>query len=72
MKQNIKHKVSYFKEGFYRGIGWSFGVTIGLVFISTIGIMLLQKLGGLPLIGNFIADLVEATNSALQFKQPPV
>jgi len=65
MKKKI---VSYFKEGFWRGFGWSFGATLGLVLISTLGIMILRGLGGLPLIGNFIADLVEATQQALSFR----
>lgn len=71
MKQKIKKRSIQLKEGFYRGLGWSFGVTVGFVFISTVGIMLLQKLGGLPIIGKFIADIVEATNAALQFRRPP-
>lgn len=69
MKQKIQKRALQFKEGFYRGLGWSFGVTVGLVFISTVGIMLLQQLGGLPIIGQFIADIVEATNKALQFRR---
>lgn len=63
-----KHIANYFKEGFWKGLGWSFGATLGLVLISTLGIMVLKSLGGSPLVGNFIADLVEATQKALAFR----
>ena len=39
------------KEGFFAGIGWAFGVTIGFVLISTLIVLLLRYIGGLPLVG---------------------
>jgi hypothetical protein len=54
-----------FKEGFISGMGWSFGVTIGFVIVSTLIVLLLNILGGLPVIGNFIANIVEATQIQL-------
>ena len=59
-----------FKSGFIAGIGWSFGVTIGFVIISTIVVAILNSLGGLPLIGNFIANIVEETQKQLMQRTP--
>lgn len=53
------------KEGFMAGIGWSFGVTVGFVIISSVLVLVLRSLGGLPLIGSWIATVVEATQSQL-------
>jgi len=53
------------KDGFWRGIGWSFGVTVGFVLISTVFVFIFRQLGGLPLIGNFIANIVEETQNQL-------
>ncbi len=55
----------YIRVGFLKGVGWSFGVTFGFVIISTLIIFVLNKLGGLPVVGGFIADLVEATQESL-------
>ena len=60
---------SSFKHGLIAGFGWSFGVSIGFVIISTIGVYILGRLGGLPLIGNWIAALVEEVQYQLQFNQ---
>jgi hypothetical protein len=58
------------KEGFFRGISWAFGVTIGFVLVSTILVIILQNTGGLPLIGGWIADVVEATQEQLVKRTP--
>jgi hypothetical protein len=58
------------KKGFFQGIGWAFGVTIGFVLISTILVLILRSLGGLPLIGDWIASIVEATLSQLAKRSP--
>jgi hypothetical protein len=58
------------KEGLVAGIGWAFGVTIGFVIISILLAILLQALGGLPLIGNWFASIVEATQSQLLKRTP--
>lgn len=59
-----------FKHSIVAGIGWAFGVTVGFVLISTIVIFGLRQLGGLPLVGNWIADVVEATQSQLYSRTP--
>jgi ABC-type enterochelin transport system permease subunit len=64
-------RLEAFKTGLYSGVGWSFGVTIGFVLVSAVLAIILQSLGGLPLIGGFIADVVQETNSQL-LKRTPV
>ena len=53
------------KDGFIRGIGWAFGVTLGFVIVSTILLAFLNILGGLPLIGSWLASIVEVTQEQL-------
>ena len=59
-----------FKDGFIGGLGWSFGVTIGFVIISTVIITVLNALGGLPVVGGFIANIVEETQRQLYNRTP--
>ena len=63
-------KFEFFKRGFISGLGWSFGVTLGFVIISTLLVVILRQLGGLPLVGNFIASIVEATLEQLSSRNP--
>ncbi len=63
-------KSKVFIKGFIQGFGWAFGVTIGFVLISTILVLILQSLGGLPVIGDWIASIVEATLSQLAKRTP--
>lgn len=53
------------KEGFFAGIGWAFGVTVGFVIISSLLVTMLKFLGGLPFIGSLIANIVEETQIQL-------
>lgn len=66
----MSNKNQFFKEGFNRGIGWAFGVTIGFVIISIILVLVLRSLGGLPVIGGWVASIVEATLSQLAKRTP--
>ena len=59
-----------FKEGIIAGVGWAVGVTIGFVLISTILVLVLRSLGGLPLIGDTVASIVEATQDSLLKRTP--
>ncbi len=63
--EKLKAQKERFKDGFVRGLGWAFGVTIGFVIVSTILIFILRLLGGLPLIGKWIANIVDATQEQL-------
>ena len=58
------------KEGFFAGLGWAFGVTVGFVILSTILVVFLKFLGGLPLIGSWIASIVEVTQEQLIRRTP--
>jgi hypothetical protein len=66
----FKSKFQDFKQGFIEGLGWSFGVTIGFVIISIILYFTLRSLGGLPLVGSWIAKVVEATQLQLLKRNP--
>jgi hypothetical protein len=59
-----------FKEGIIAGFGWAIGVTIGFVFISGILAIILSMFGGLPLIGSWIANIVQVTQSQLLKRSP--
>ncbi len=56
------------KDGFFSGFGWSFGVTVGFVVISIVVVNVLKMLGGLPVVGGFIANVVDATQAQLERK----
>ena len=55
-----------FWRNFLAGIGWSFGVTFGFALIAFVFGYILHRLGGLPLIGNWLANLVEVTDKLLR------
>lgn len=58
-----------FLKNFLRGLFWAIGATIGFgLFITLLGIIL-NWLGGLPLIGNFFAAVIEFTNEALELRK---
>jgi len=60
-----KNHFEKFKEGLVNGIGWSMGVTVGFLIISSFLIYLLQYAGGLPIVGRFIADIIATTQVSL-------
>ena len=60
------------KEGIIAGFGWAIGVTIGFVFVSTVIVVILNALGGLPFIGKFFASVVQETQSQLLKRSPIV
>ncbi len=59
-----------FKQGLVSGIGWAFGVTVGFVLISSLMVFVLGRLGGLPLIGDWLASVVDATLAQLSLRTP--
>ena len=76
--ENLKNlKIAYIpynellKEGLVAGLGWAIGVTIGFVVISTILVLLLKSLGGVPYIGEWVARIVESTQDQL-IKRTPI
>ncbi len=58
------------KKGFIQGLGWSFGVTLGFVLISILIAFILKIIGGLPVVGKWIADIVEVTQKQLMLRNP--
>jgi hypothetical protein len=67
VKDNQKlSKFEIFKNGFIGGIGTAFGATVGFAIVSSIIIFILSHLGGLPLIGGWLANIVKVTQNALR------
>lgn len=58
------------KNGFYTGLGWAAGVTIGFALVSTIVVVVLNRLGGIPVVGGFLAEIVAATTEQLSGRTP--
>ena len=58
-----------FVKNFIAGIAWGIGASIGLSLIFTIATTILKWIGGLPIIGNFLADVIEATVKALEIRK---
>ena len=59
-----------FRRGVIAGFGWSLGVTVGFVVISTVVLTIFNTLGGLPIIGSFIAGIVEETQNQIFLRNP--
>jgi len=59
-----------FRKNIWSGFAWAIGVTIGFAFISTVLVFALSQAGGIPVIGNFIANIVEATQHSLLRRSP--
>ncbi len=57
-----------FVQGFVAGIGWGLGATIGVVVLLWVLGWIFSLLGGLPVIGNFLADVISATKEALELR----
>jgi uncharacterized membrane protein YphA (DoxX/SURF4 family) len=57
-------------KGFIQGMGWSFGVTFGFTLISAFVVVMLNQAGGIPVIGGFLARVVEATVAQLNVRTP--
>jgi NO-binding membrane sensor protein with MHYT domain len=64
----LKNK-KIFIQHFVGGLGWMAGATIGFTLFVTVLSLFLNWLGGLPVIGNFFANLIEVTNQALEAKK---
>lgn len=61
-----KNAFILFRNGFISGLGSAFGATIGFVIVSTVVVYVLSLLGGVPLIGQWLASIVDATDRALR------
>ena len=66
MMVNIQDKVIViFYKNFIAGTAWALGATVGFALLATVMSFLFGKIGGLPVIGEFVASLVEVTREAL-------
>lgn len=52
-------------HNFFGGIAWGLGITVGIAFIAYILGGAVSLVGGLPLIGKFLANIVTETLKAL-------
>ena len=46
-------------HNFLGGVAWGLGITIGAAIILTLGGFVLAKVNLIPIIGTFVADIVE-------------
>lgn len=58
------------RAGFFAGLGWAFGATLGFALVSAIIVLMVGRLGGIPLIGEWLASIVEATIQQLSLRTP--
>lgn len=63
-----KEHPSFFLRGFLGGLGWAVGATLGFAIFVAIISMFLNLLGGMPFIGNVLADIIHFTNETLKTK----
>ena len=61
--------MTIFTRNFTAGIGFMVGATIGFSIFLAILLLILKILGGLPIVGNFFASVIEVTNRALEVKK---
>jgi hypothetical protein len=56
------------RDNFIGGMVWALGATVGIALIAALLGLLVNVLGGVPFVGERLADLVSATNQALKGK----
>jgi hypothetical protein len=54
-----------FTANFIGGIAWALGMTIGFAILAYVLGRLLNTIGGLPVIGNYFANIIDSTQKAL-------
>ncbi|HUS59901.1 MAG TPA: DUF5665 domain-containing protein [Nevskiaceae bacterium] len=70
MRVDIKQKNRIiFLKNFIGGLSWMTGATIGFALFIAFLSLILKWLGGLPIIGDFAANLIEVTSKALEAKR---
>ena len=66
-----QHKLSYSRAFFLNlvgGVGWALGMTVGFTLLVSLISLIFSYLGGLPLIGNFLAAIINHTLTAIENK----
>lgn len=68
---NPQHTIpKIFFTNFIGGIGWVLGMTVGVSLLALLISSIISTLGGLPIIGNWIAQIVQVTQQALNKNNP--
>ncbi len=57
---------------FIGGIGWVLGMTLGVSLLVLITSSIISALGGLPIIGGWIAKIISVTQQALSKHNPSI
>ena len=65
-----KEFISHAKEGVVKGFFWSVGVTLGFAVVTSLLAFIFSRVETLPLIGKFIASIVQATLVSLSTATP--
>jgi len=58
-----------FIKNLIAGLGWMIGATLAFTLFITLLSFILKWLGGLPIVGNFFANLIQTTNQALEARK---
>ena len=61
--------LAIFTRNFTAGMGFMIGATIGFSLFLAIMSLVLNFLGGLPIVGDFFANVIVVTNRALEVKK---
>lgn len=70
MKVDLQDKKrAVFAKNFMAGLGWMIGATLGFALFITLFSLILKWLGGLPVVGDFFAHLIDLTNQALESRR---
>lgn len=72
--EQVQQKTSLkriFLQNFIAGIGWGLGATVGVVILLGILSWIISIIGALPIVGNFLADIISTTQEALKLRQTP-
>jgi len=60
----------HIKKGLIGGFFWAIGVSLGFTFVSIVTIFFLSRFISFPVVGGFVASVVEATQATLQTRSP--
>lgn len=61
-----------FFVNFIGGIGWVLGMTLGVSLLVLITSSIISALGGMPIIGSWIAKIIAVTQQALSKHNPSI